>query len=246
MCSCIDHTLRSYCWWFGNPAFTSWGKGSLSTTGFVDPRWCRISSINSIGSKFRKRFFLFASQNPHTNGRVKTIGHTSSLHFDDVARDPRKLRSHVIHSNILPPHPPPRTIDTSPKKETILKGNFHLNQPSCLRGQPLVFGGLYPMFQAMVDVWFQIDLWSGPLLYHLLYVVVLSYYVLWTCKRSWHFTTKDSAGNRLQNLMQSKVIKDAKKRIRHRDDRLDPFAQGTHGATYSRIKDVVLYLLLLH
>lgn len=60
------------------------------------------------------------------------------------------------------------------------------------------------------------------------------------------FTTKDSAGNRLQNLMQSKVIKDAKKRSRHRDDCLDPFAQGTHGATYSRIKDVVLYLLLLH
>ena len=37
----------SYCWWFRNPAFTSWGKGSLShyLQGFLHPRWW-ISSIN--------------------------------------------------------------------------------------------------------------------------------------------------------------------------------------------------------
>ena len=39
-----------YCWWFRNPASTSWGNGSWShyLRGFIHPRWCRISSINSI------------------------------------------------------------------------------------------------------------------------------------------------------------------------------------------------------
>ena len=43
-------SIQYYCWWFRNPAFTSWGNGRLShyLQGFMHPRWCRISSINSI------------------------------------------------------------------------------------------------------------------------------------------------------------------------------------------------------
>ena len=52
-----------YCWWFRNP-----GKpvevGSLShfVYGFIDPRWCRISSINSSGTwHFLHQFRSFPS-----------------------------------------------------------------------------------------------------------------------------------------------------------------------------------------
>ena len=45
----MDSWYERYCWWFRNPAFTSW-YGSLShyLQGFIHPWWCRISSINSI------------------------------------------------------------------------------------------------------------------------------------------------------------------------------------------------------
>ena len=37
------------CWWFRNPAFTSWYyKISLYLQGFILVMWCRISYINSI------------------------------------------------------------------------------------------------------------------------------------------------------------------------------------------------------
>ena len=41
-------TVLSYCWWFRNPAFTSWGEGSLShhLQGFIHPRWLNFSSWN--------------------------------------------------------------------------------------------------------------------------------------------------------------------------------------------------------
>ena len=42
-----------YCWWFRNPAFTNWGKGSWShyLQGFIHVRWLfGISSINNIES----------------------------------------------------------------------------------------------------------------------------------------------------------------------------------------------------
>ena len=39
----------SYCWWFRHPAITSWyGEIYHYLQGFINVRWCRISSINSM------------------------------------------------------------------------------------------------------------------------------------------------------------------------------------------------------
>ena len=38
------HTKGRYCWWFRNPAITSWGSLSHHLQGFVHLGWCRISS----------------------------------------------------------------------------------------------------------------------------------------------------------------------------------------------------------
>ena len=49
-----------YCWWFRNPAITSWyGEYPIFHKGFIDIRWCRISSINSNSRKWR-----FSSRSP--------------------------------------------------------------------------------------------------------------------------------------------------------------------------------------
>ena len=42
--------FRCYCWWFRNPVNSPVEVGSLShhLQGFIHPRWCRISSINSM------------------------------------------------------------------------------------------------------------------------------------------------------------------------------------------------------
>ena len=50
--------MRRYCWWFRNPAFTSWGLVVLShyLQGFIHPRWLfGISSINSMTSGKRNQ-----------------------------------------------------------------------------------------------------------------------------------------------------------------------------------------------
>ena len=39
--------ILSYCWWFRNPAPVEVGSVSHYLQGFIHPRWCRISSINS-------------------------------------------------------------------------------------------------------------------------------------------------------------------------------------------------------
>ena len=41
---------RSYCWWFRNPVNSPVEVGSLAPViyNFLHPRWCRISSINSM------------------------------------------------------------------------------------------------------------------------------------------------------------------------------------------------------
>ena len=54
-----------YCWWFRNPAPVEVGSLSHYLQGFIHPRWCKISSINSIAkfsAKCREKYSI------HTNG----------------------------------------------------------------------------------------------------------------------------------------------------------------------------------
>ena len=46
-----------YCWWFRNPAFTTWDVSNLvNKVGQTSNlNWCRISSINSSAIKFRSK-----------------------------------------------------------------------------------------------------------------------------------------------------------------------------------------------
>ncbi len=48
-----------YCWWFRNPANQLVGTFSHYLQVFMDPRWCRISAINSMKSWIA---WLFAAQ----------------------------------------------------------------------------------------------------------------------------------------------------------------------------------------
>ena len=52
--------LLLYCWWFRNPAFTSWGKGSLYhyLQSFLHPRWLFGSSEPSIAFNLTYRMIL--------------------------------------------------------------------------------------------------------------------------------------------------------------------------------------------
>ena len=59
VCCCqgdLGGSTDPYCWWFRNPAFTSWGTGSLShyLQGFVHPR-CQVSEPSTVSHCFKKR-----------------------------------------------------------------------------------------------------------------------------------------------------------------------------------------------
>ena len=56
-----------YCWWFRNPANQLIGSLSHSLQGFLDPRWCGISSSNTIILKPELRAFEVYSFNWTTN-----------------------------------------------------------------------------------------------------------------------------------------------------------------------------------
>ena len=79
-------TVLSYCWWFRNPAFTSWGEGSLShhLQGFIHPRWL-AGFLSSTASAFTLNRFL--CQAFHVLRRNELL---QRLAGRDVPRSPSK------------------------------------------------------------------------------------------------------------------------------------------------------------